>query len=205
MSNIKSNFPIFQNNPDLVYLDSTATTQKPSYVIDAVAEYLRTGYGNIHRGSYELSEISERLYEDSKKITASHIGADNWREIIYTYNSTYALNLLAQSIARTGILKKGDSVVVSIVEHHANIVPWLILQEDIGIEVKFVRLTEDFSLDFDDFRDKLDDTVKVVSLTHVSNTTGQVFDMQKVGKILEERYSHSELVSESQDSEMNSE
>ena len=106
MSNIKRDFPIFQNNPDLVYLDSTATSQKPSMVIDGVAEYLSSSYANIHRGSYEISEISEKLYEDSKKIVAQHIGADNWREVIYTANSTYALNLLSQSIWRTGLLKK---------------------------------------------------------------------------------------------------
>lgn len=106
MKDFKSDFPVFQTHPNLIYLDNTATTQKPAYVIDGVAEYLRTGYANIHRGSYELSEISERLYEDSKKIVAKHIGAQNWREIIYTGNSTYALNILAQSIWRTGLLKK---------------------------------------------------------------------------------------------------
>jgi len=105
MKNFKSDFPIFQTHSNLIYLDNTSTTQKPAHVIDGVANYLRTGYANIHRGSYELSEISEKLYEDSKKIVAKHIGAESWREIIYTSNSTYALNLLAQSIWRTGILK----------------------------------------------------------------------------------------------------
>jgi len=106
MSNIKQNFPIFQTHPDLVYLDSTATSQKPSHVIDGVAEYLSSSYANIHRGSYDISEQSERLYEDSKKMVAKHIGSENWREVIYTGNSTYALNILAQSIWRTGLLKK---------------------------------------------------------------------------------------------------
>jgi cysteine desulfurase/selenocysteine lyase len=103
---LKQDFPIFQTHPDLVYLDSTATSQKPAYVIDGVADYLRTSYANIHRGSYEISEISEKLYEDSKRIVAKNIGAENWREVIYTANSTYALNILAQSIWRTGLLKK---------------------------------------------------------------------------------------------------
>lgn len=106
MSNIKQDFPIFKTHPDLIYLDSTATAQKPTMVIDGVAEYLRSSYANIHRGSYDISEISEKLYEDSKKIVAEHIGAESWREIIYTGNSTYALNLLAQSIWRTKKLKK---------------------------------------------------------------------------------------------------
>jgi cysteine desulfurase/selenocysteine lyase len=103
---IKKDFPIFTTHPDLVYLDSTATSQKPSMVIDGVADYLRSSYANIHRGSYEISEISEKLYEDSKKIVAKHIGAESWREVIYSGNSTYALNLLSQSIWRTGLLKK---------------------------------------------------------------------------------------------------
>lgn len=106
MNNIKQDFPIFTTHPDLVYLDSTATSQKPAMVIDGVADYLRSSYANIHRGSYDISEVSEKLYEDSKKIVAKHIGAESWREIIYTGNSTYALNILAQSIWRTGLLKK---------------------------------------------------------------------------------------------------
>jgi cysteine desulfurase/selenocysteine lyase len=186
MSNIKNDFPIFQTHPALVYLDSTATSQKPRVVIDGVAEYLRTGYANIHRGSYKISEVSEKLYEDSKRIVAKHIGAESWREVIYTGNSTYALNLFSQSIWRTGLLKKWDTVLLSIVEHHANVVPWLILQEDYGINVEFVGIKEDFSLDLEDFETKLDDSVKVVSLTHVSNTTGEIFALEKVGKILDE-------------------
>lgn len=186
--NIKKDFPIFQTHPELVYLDNTATTQKPAYVIDGITDYLRTGYANIHRGSYELSEISENLYEESKKIVAKHIGAQNWREIIYTANSTYALNLLAQSIWRTGKLKKGDTVLLSIVEHHANVVPWLILKEDYGINVEFISVKEDYSLDFDDLENKLNERVKVVSLVHVSNTTGQIFDISKVWNILSQKY-----------------
>ena len=106
MSSIKQDFPIFQHHPELVYLDSTATSQKPSHVIDGVTEYLSSSYANIHRGSYEISEISEKLYEESKKIVAKNIGAESWKEVIYTGDSTYALNFLAQSIWRTGVLKK---------------------------------------------------------------------------------------------------
>lgn len=184
----KKDFPIFQTHPDLVYLDSTATSQKPAMVIDGVAEYLRSSYANIHRGSYEISEISEKLYEDSKKIVAQNIWAENWREIIYTGNATYALNILAQSIWRTGLLKKWDTVLVSIVEHHANVVPWLILAEDYGIKVEFIWVTETFDLDYNDMRDKLNETVKIVSLTHVSNTTGQIFDIENVNSLLFAKY-----------------
>ena len=188
MSNIKKDFPIFTTHPELVYLDSTATSQKPNHVIDGVADYLRSSYANIHRGSYEISEISEKLYQESKAIVAKNIWANNWREVIYTGNSTYALNILAQSIWRTGLLKKWDKVLVSITEHHANIVPWLILKEDYGIELDFIAVTEDFSLDYKDFRSKLDDNVKIVSLAHVSNTTGQIYDLENVNSLLNMRY-----------------
>jgi len=188
MSNIKKDFPIFQTHPDIVYLDSTATSQKPAVVIDGVADYLRSSYANIHRGSYDISEISEKLYEDSKKIVAKHIGAESWREIIYTGNSTYALNFLAQSIWRTGLLKKWDTVLVTVVEHHANVVPWLILKDDYGINVEFIGVDDNFGLDYNDFRDKLTDKVKLVSLAHVSNTTGQVFDIGNVNSLLLARY-----------------
>ncbi len=188
MQDFKKDFPIFQNNPDLVYLDSTASSQKPAVVIDGVADYLRNSYANIHRGSYVISEISEKLYEDSKKIVAKNLWVENWREIIYTANSTYALNILAQSIWRTGLLKAGDTVLLSIVEHHANVVPWLILKEDYGINVEFIGVNDNYDLDYNDFRDKLTDTVKIVSLAHVSNTTGQIFDLENVSSLLAVRY-----------------
>ncbi|MCH2188933.1 aminotransferase class V-fold PLP-dependent enzyme [Candidatus Gracilibacteria bacterium] len=186
---IRDDFPVFKNNPDLIFFDSTASSQKPSHVIDGLKEFLENDYANIHRGSYILSERSEKLYIDSKKKFANMIGAESWREVIYTMNSTYALNLLADSLRRSNKLQKGDTVIVSIVEHHANIVPWLILKEDLGINVEFVGVCDDYSLDFEDFKNKLDETVKVVSLTHVSNVTGQIFDLKKVSKLLQEIYS----------------
>lgn len=184
--NLKNDFPIIQNNPGLIYLDNTASVQKPKKVIDEISRFLSYDYSNIHRGSYSLAERSEHIYEESKKVVAHNIGALDWREIVYTANSNYALNLLAGSLRRSGFLKTGDVVLVSIVEHHANIVPWLILKEEIGIEVKYIQVKEDYSLDFEDLEAKLDQKVKVVSLTHVSNVTGEVFDLERVGRILDE-------------------
>jgi cysteine desulfurase / selenocysteine lyase len=186
--NLRNDFPIIQNNPGLVYLDNTASVQKPKMVIDEITRFLSCDYSNIHRGSYSLAERSEHIYEESKKIVARHIGANDWREVVYTANSNYALNLLAGSLRRSGFFQKGDVVLVSIVEHHANIVPWLILKEEIGIEVKYIQVKEDYSLDFDDLESKLDERVKVVSLTHVSNVTGEVFDLERVGDMLKNRF-----------------
>lgn len=106
MRNIKKDFPVFSHHKDLVYLDSTSTTQKPAFVIEKIQTYLESSYANIHRGSYHLSEVSEDMYEASKKKVAQFIGAKNWREVVYAQNSTYALNLLASSLGRSNFFQK---------------------------------------------------------------------------------------------------
>lgn len=185
--NIKNDFPIFQNNPWLVFLDSTSTTQKPSHVIDGVKHYLETSYANIHRGSYSLAENSENLYIDSKKKATDFIGAESWREIIYTMNSTYAANLLTTSIGNSHILEKWDIILLSIVEHHANVVPWQILASNTGAEIQYVWINENYSLDIDDLDKRLQNPkLKIVSLTHVSNVTGEIFPLEKVWAMIPE-------------------
>ncbi len=181
---LKNDFPIIKNNPWLVYLDSTASSQKPTYVIDWIKDYLENDYSNIHRWAYSLSERSENLYEKSKKKVAEFIGASTWREIIYTYNANYALNFIAWSLRKSEILKKWDKVLVSIVEHHSNIVPWLILRDEIWIDIEYINVDKDFNLDLEDLKSKLDDKVKVVSITQVSNVTGQIFDLEETWNII---------------------
>lgn len=183
--NIKSEFPIFLENPWLVYLDNAATTQKPAYVIDWVSDFVRKYYANIHRWFYSLSEKSEELYENSKSVIAKNIW---WKmsEIIYTYNATYALNILALSLARSWKLKKWDKILLNIVEHHANIVPWLILKEQYWIEIEYVKLNENYDLDMEDFKNKYDESVKLVSMTRVSNVTWTIYDIKWVWELLRE-------------------
>lgn len=183
---MKKDFPIFKNNPDLIFFDSTASSQKPSMVIDGITDYLENSYSNIHRWMYDVSMRSEKLYKQSKQKVCEVIGGNSYREVIYTMNSTYALNILSQTLRRNKILKTGDKVLLSLAEHHANIVPWLILKEEIGIEVEFVWLDDNFDLDFEDFAQKYDETVKVISFTQVSNVTGTVFDLEKVGTLKKE-------------------
>ena len=183
MLNIKKDFPIFKNNPSLVYLDSTASTQKPSFVIDWINEYLKNNYSNIHRWIYDISIKSEKIYFDSKKKIAEFLWVDSYKEIIYTYNSTYASNILTQSLRLSKFLKKWDKILLSIVEHHANIVPWLILKKEIWINIEYVDIDDNYNLDLQDFKEKYDEKVKVISFTHVSNVTGQIFDLEKVWKL----------------------
>lgn len=182
-NNFKSDFPILQNNPWIVYLDSAATAQKPSFVIDAISDFYKNDYANIHRWSYILSEKSDDIYEKSKKKVKEFINASSIQEIIYTYNSNYALNILACSLECSGYLKSGDKVLLSITEHHSNIVPWLNLKEKIWIEVEFVWLKEDFSLDMEDFNAKYDQKVKVISFTQISNVTGEIYDLEEIWKL----------------------
>ncbi len=186
MKDFKKDFPIFANNPGLVYLDSTASSQKPAFVIDWIKTYLENDYSNIHRGAYCLAERSENLYEKSKKKVVEFIGADNWREVIYTYNANYALNFIAWSLRKSQFFKKWDKVLVSIVEHHSNIVPWLILRDEIWIELEYINVDNDYNLDLEDLKSKLDSSVKVVSITQVSNVTGQIFNLEEVGSIIRE-------------------
>ncbi len=181
--NIQKDFPIFEHNPGMVYLDSTASSQKPSLVIDSMKKYLEMSCSNIHRWMYDISAKSEEIYINSKQKIANLIWANSYKEVIYTYNSTYAANIITWSLRLSSVLKKGDKVLLSIVEHHANIVPWLILKEEIGIEIEYVNLNENYDLDFEDFEKKYDDKVKVISMTHVSNVTGQIFDLKRVWKL----------------------
>lgn len=184
MRDYKKDFPIFQNNPELIYLDNAASTQKPKFVIDWIKNFLENDYANIHRGSYSLSEKSEELYEKSKKKVAEFIGAEFASEINYTYNANYAFNIIAQTLKKSEILKKWDKVILGISEHHANIVPWLILKEEIWIEIDYVWIRDDFSLDLEDLKSKLTSEVKVVSLSYASNVTGQIFELEKVWEII---------------------
>ncbi len=182
MTNFREDFPIFKNNPDLIYFDSTATSQKPSLVINWINKYLETTYSSIHRGLYNISEKSEKLYNDSKKKVAKFVWAYSYKEIIYTYNSTYALNLLSSSIWLSKQLKKWDKILLTEVEHNTNIIPWLILKESIWIEIEYIKIDKDFNLDLNDFKNKYDEKVKIISFTHVSNVTWQIFDLEEIWK-----------------------
>jgi selenocysteine lyase/cysteine desulfurase len=131
---------------------------------------------------YDIAIRSEKMYVDSKKKVCEVLNGNSWREVIYSFNSTYASNLLVSSIKKSNILKKGDTVLVSIVEHHANVVPWLILKDEIGIHVEYVRVDENFAIDLDDFRKKYTNDVKIISLTHVSNVVGEINNLEQIGK-----------------------
>ena len=175
----KNLFPIFGRHPELVYLDNAASTQKPKAVIDGVSDFLKNDYANIHRGLYSLSEKSEELYYDSKCALAKLINCKP-SEIIYSHNSTYCINLLAQTLVNSSKLWKWDKVLLWIREHHSNILPRKTLSKFFWFDIEFVNETEDFQIDWKDFAKKFNKKVKVVSLSHVSNVTWQIMEVEKV-------------------------
>ncbi len=176
---MKNDFPIFKNNPWLIFLDNAASTQKPQYVIDGVSEFVANEYANIHRGLYSLSEKSEEAYHHSKTLVGELLNCKA-SEIIYSYNSTYGINLIAQSLVISDIITSWDVVLLWIREHHANILPRQILAERKWFTIEFFTIDENYEIDRDDFDKKYTDKVKVVSVGHVSNVTGKIYDVKKI-------------------------
>jgi cysteine desulfurase/selenocysteine lyase len=174
---IRKDFPILQrmthDSVPLVYLDSTATSQKPSAVLEAMDRYYRMSNANIHRGVHTLAEEATALYEEAREKIAKFINAKSARQIIYTRNTTESINLVAYSWARAN-LKAGDLVVLTEMEHHSNLVPWHMLQVERGIELDFIPVTESGLLDLDAYQTLLARSPKLVSFTHMSNVLGTI-------------------------------
>lgn len=181
--NIRSDFPIFTTNPELVYLDSASTTHKPDFVIRKTEEYITHSYANIGRGSYPLAMYSEDIYDASKLAVARLINTSA-DQIIYSYSSTYIYNMLAYSLVESGILTPWASVILSISEHHANLVIRQKLSQTHGFIIKFVGVTSGGGLDYEQLEQLLDDSVVVVSLTGASNVTGAITDIVRVRQMI---------------------
>lgn len=174
---IRKDFPILQrktrDNIPLVYLDSTATSQKPLAVIEAMNDYYRRSNANIHRGVHTLAEEATAMYEEAREKISKFINAPSSKQIIYTRNTTESINLVAYTWARAN-LKAGDLVVLTEMEHHSNLVPWLMLQTERGIELDFIPVTKDGLLDLDSYKTLLSRTPKLVAFTHMSNVLGTI-------------------------------
>ncbi len=177
IAQIRSQFPILQRETadgvPLVYLDSTATSQKPLAVIEAMNDYYRRSNANIHRGVHTLAEEATSMYERARVKVASFINAPDPHQVIFTRNTTESINLVAYTWARAN-LKAGDLVILTEMEHHSNLVPWHILQAERGIRLEFIPVTEDFTLDLDVYRMLLEQRPKLVAFTHMSNVLGTV-------------------------------
>ena len=175
-------FPILQtkmNGRPIVYLDNGATTQKPEAVIKAVADYCTYCNANPHRGAYELSMKATDIYETARVRTQQFIGAARPEEIIFTKNATEALNLIAYSYGRANI-REGDEIVITISEHHSNIVPWQFVAKARGATLKYIYLAEDGNLSAEDIAAQITERTKIVAVTHVSNVLGLVNDVRTI-------------------------
>ena len=173
----RKDFPILERElragVRLTYLDSTATSQKPVAVIQAMDDFYRMSNANIHRGVHTLAEEATALYEGARERIAKFVNAASARQIIYTRNTTESINLVAYTWARAN-LKQGDLVVLTEMEHHSNLVPWHMLQAERGIELDFIPVTEDGLLDLEMYKTLLDRRPKLVSFTHMSNVLGTI-------------------------------
>lgn len=179
---IREDFPILKslvNGKPLVYLDNGATTQKPQVVIDAITNYYTSQNSNIHRGVHHLSQVATDAYELTRTKLKPFINAEHEHEIILTKGTTDAINLVAQCYGKA-FVKEGDEIIISAMEHHSNIVPWQMLCEERGATLKVIPMSQEGNLDLSFYKNMLNDRVKMVSVTYVSNSLGTVNPVKEI-------------------------
>ena len=182
--NVRAQFPQLHREirgHRLVYLDSGATTLKPSSVNAAVSMYLGAGTANVHRGAHLLSDEATEKFEATREKVRAFLGAEQRSEIIFTKGTTESINLVARSLGGL-ILNEGDEILLSQMEHHSNIVPWQMIAKERKAQVNFIRVTDEGELDYADFESKLSSRVKIVSLVHLSNALGTINPIAKFFK-----------------------
>jgi len=179
---IRKDFPILArevNGKPLVYLDNGASSQKPDVVIDAVTRAYKDEYANVHRGLHYLSNVATEKYENVRGIVAEFLNASDENEIILNSGTTEGINMVAYGWAMEH-MKKGDNIVLSVMEHHANIVPWHFLRERMGIELKWVDIDDDGNLNPQNVIEAIDKNTKLVAITHMSNVLGTIVDVKTI-------------------------
>ena len=185
---IKDDFPIFEreiNSKKLTYLDSGATSQKPKTVIEAMNNvYLNTN-ANVHRGTYVLSAETTQLYEGVRNKCKNFLNAYHSDEIIFTKGATEGFNFHANSISKK-FLQPGDEILLTEIEHHANIIPWQMAAKEYQLEIKYISVNENFSIDLDELKQKISKKTKVVSITGESNLSGLLPNIKLIRSIIKE-------------------
>lgn len=185
---IRRDFPILnrqvQDKP-LVYLDNGASTQMPKQVMDTINAYHEFHHSNVHRGVHQLSQEATELYEGARQKLRAFIGAASTKEVVYTSGTTESINLVANSYGLAN-LKKGDKILISNMEHHANIVPWYMIAKKTGAEIVVIPILDDGSLDMDALSELMDNNVRILCVNHVSNALGTVNPVKKIAKMCRE-------------------
>ena len=186
---IKKDFPILQrkvNGHPLVYLDNAATTQKPMTVIDGIRKYYEQNNANVHRGLHTLAEEATEAFEASRDKVVSFVNAGKREEIIYTRGATEAVNLVAYTWGRQNI-KAGDRIVITQMEHHANLIPWIMLARETAAELKYIPIDKDGTLDLNKIEDIITDKTRLVALTHMSNVLGTINPVKDIARMAHDR------------------
>ncbi|GFE90828.1 cysteine desulfurase [Steroidobacter agaridevorans] len=182
---IRRDFPILHqtvNGKPLVYLDNAASSQRPKSVIEAISRYYEHDHANVHRGVHTLSQRATDAYEGARETIRRFINARDTKEIVFVRGTTEAVNLVAQSFLRPGF-EPGDEILISALEHHANIVPWQLLREQVGAVLKVIPINEQGVVDFDEFQKLIGPRTKLLALAHVSNALGTIVPVEKFIKV----------------------
>ena len=183
----RNDFPLIAGNDNqLIYLDHAATSQKPKEVIDTLKKYYSYQNANVHRGAHKLSAIATEEFENARKLTSEFINSNNSKEIVFTRNATEAINLVAHAWGNHE-LQEDDEIIISIMEHHSNIVPWQIISKQKKCKLTYINVNENGELDLDDFREKLSNKTKIVSLLHVSNTLGCCNPIEEISHLAHQK------------------
>lgn len=182
IAQVREQFPILKqeiNGYPMVFLDTAASSQKPISVIDAISHYYQNNHANVHRGVYKLSQRATDMFEAARHTVQKFIGAASEKEVIFTRGATEAINLVANSFGEVK-LEKGDTILLSGLEHHSNIVPWQLIAEKKGAQIKVIPVLDDGSLDLQAFNNELQAGVKILAITHVSNTLGTIIPIKQM-------------------------
>ena len=179
ISNLKSRFPVFKKNPNLVFLDTAASALKVDQMIDATNNCYTNEYANIHRGNYELSSKLTRKFEEARKKVGDYLNVSS-NNIIFVKSATEGINLIASCMSKE-FLKDDDEVILSYLEHHANLIPWHLLNKD--IKIKPLKLNESGDINYEDLKNIISSKTKLITLTHMSNVTGSITNIEKIQDI----------------------
>ena len=180
---IRKKFPVYEKNPDLIFLDTAASALKPYDMIDAITNCYSYEYANVHRGLYSLSSKLTKKFEDVRVKVSNFISSKSYENIIFTKSATEGINLVVEKFSEK-YLSEGDEVIISYLEHHANIVPWHMAAQKYKFKVVPIELTDKDEIDYVDFKNKINARTKFISLTHMSNVTGSLTDFDIVKEII---------------------
>ena len=185
---IRKDFPILErkvNGRKLIYLDNAATTHKPRQVIEAIVEFYTKYNANIHRGLHTLSQEASELYENAHEVLAKFINAYSWDEVIFCNNTTDAINIVAYAWGLKN-LEKGDEIILTVMDHHSNMLPWRNVAKITGAKIKYIDITDDGILKYEEFEEKITEKTRVVAFPGMSNVVGTINDIRRIVKIAHE-------------------